>query len=72
MWGIDLSASTDAEVDQLLTVTMPRRYAQADALRAGAPLSSIPATPSEHCYFCPYLRSSQPDTATTCAGQSRR
>ena len=72
VWGLELNADTDSEVDQLLTVTMPRRYAQADALRAGAPLSSIPATPSAHCYFCPSTARSEPDTATTCAGQSRR
>lgn len=71
VWGLDLSPATGAEVDELLNVTMPRRYAQADSLRAGHPLSSIPATPSEHCFFCPWLRGSEPSTATTCQGQTR-
>lgn len=68
VWGADLDDSTDAEVTELLDVTMPRRYAQADALRSGATLQSVPATPSDHCYFCPFYRPSDPDPQHGCPG----
>jgi hypothetical protein len=69
VWGLDLGPETDAEVDELLNVTMPRRYAQAEALRSGAPLRSIPSLPSSHCYFCPFYRPSDQDTTGTCSGR---
>lgn len=72
VWGTELDADTDAEVDQLLNVTMPRRYEQAAQIRQGLPLSSIPATPSEHCYFCPFYRPDDPDPRLSCPGQTHR
>lgn len=70
VWGLELDESTDAEVDELLHATMPRRYEQAQALRSGAPLRSVPAEPSPHCYFCPFYRPSDPDSPGTCSGKS--
>jgi hypothetical protein len=72
VWGLELDDETEAETDNLLRVTMPRRYAQAAALMAGAGLPSVPATPDDHCYFCPFYRPSDPDTHGTCSGRVAR
>lgn len=57
VWGHDVTPEDDALVDHVLNVELPRRKAYAQTLLEGAPLSSVPASPSaSDCYFCPFWR----------------
>lgn len=57
VWGHDVTPEDDALVEHVLNVELPRRKAYAETLLQGAPLSSVPASPSaSDCYFCPFWR----------------
>ena len=73
VWGEDLTPETDALVEHVLNVELPRRQAYAQSLLAGAPLSSVPASPSaSDCFFCPFYRPevARDPSAPGCAGHT--
>ena len=69
-YGIDLTSETEAETDDLLFNLIPQQLEYADQLRKGqVQLHDIPASPdSDNCYFCPFFRPEENQTATTCRG----
>lgn len=69
-YGIELDADTELETDLLLETVIPARkkYA-ADLISGKLSFHDIPAQPTnENCFFCPFWRPEEAQTASTCRG----